>query len=354
MARELKYKPYFFLTILALVIVLSFLVVKPFLVSILTAGVLAYIAYPLYQFLARKLSSKNVAASIVIVLLILVILSPILIILGSLPTAFDGVRALQDVLRDTSLKDTCDAKASMLCSVYEHTLLLLNDPEVNAAIGAVPEKIFIGIFSATSNIITALPVFFLNLFIMFFFTFYLLRDGDRFIKHVLPLIPLKGSHKRNILNKFSEVTYAVLYGHVFIALIQAIVAVIGYYLFGFKALVLLGALTFVCALIPVLGTFIVWGPLALTRILSGMAVDNQSIVAQGIGLLLWGMLVSVIDNILKPKIIGDRTNVHPAVILIGLIGGLMFFGMAGVVLGPLVLALLIVVLEIYRKEKHAL
>ena len=66
------------------------------------------------------------------------------------------------------------------------------------------------------------------------------------------------------------------------------------------------------------------------------------------------MLVSVIDNILKPKIIGDRTNVHPAVILIGLIGGLMFFGMAGVVLGPLVLALLIVVLEIYRKEKHAL
>jgi len=111
-------------------------------------------------------------------------------------------------------------------------------------------------------------------------------------------------------------------------------------------------ITIVAAFIPFVGSALVWFPASVTLLFRGVVANNNDLVMKSLGLFFYGLiLVSSIDNFLKPKIIGQKANMHPLVILLGVFGGLSLFGFIGIMVGPLLLALFVTSLKIYESEK---
>jgi predicted PurR-regulated permease PerM len=147
----------------------------------------------------------------------------------------------------------------------------------------------------------------------------------------------------------------MFYGNITIAIMQGILGAIGFMIFGVPSPILWGFVMVLFALIPYFGTAVVWLPAALNLIFSGYLQNNSSLTTRGIFLIVYGVLViSSIDNILKPKLIGAKANVHPILVLIGVLGGLSLFGFVGLFLGPMMLALLMTFIDIYEEEKDEL
>jgi len=188
-------------------------------------------------------------------------------------------------------------------------------------------------------------------FVMLYIIFFLLIDGNKLIAKMKKAIPLKKQYHHKIQKTLEDTTHAIVFGTVVTALIQGGIAGIGYWIIGgFDNAILLGLLTAFFAIIPYLGSAIVWLPASAFVFLSGILTGSPLLLTRGVGLFLFGALVvSTIDNLIKPHIIGGRANIHPVIILIGILGGLRF-GLVGVVMGPLILALFIRLTELFEKE----
>ena len=146
-------------------------------------------------------------------------------------------------------------------------------------------------------------------------------------------------------------TQAVVYGHLLTAFAQGLIGGLGFLVFGLSSPILWGIIIGIAGLIPMVGTAIVWVPASIYLFLVGILQDSLPYMARGIGLFVYGFLIiGTVDNFLKPKLIGGRAKVHPALILIGLLGGLTVFGLIGAIYGPLILAMLVTFFDIYRTE----
>ena len=150
-----------------------------------------------------------------------------------------------------------------------------------------------------------------------------------------------------------EVIFATVYGVIIVAIIQGIVGTIGFIIFDVPSPILLGLLLTFAALIPFVGTALVWLPASALVFLNGYLNADTTMIGKGIGLFLYGALViSLIDNLIRPKIISKEAKLHPVLILLGLFGGIRVLGPIGMVVGPLVLALLVSFVDIYQRDKH--
>ena len=148
--------------------------------------------------------------------------------------------------------------------------------------------------------------------------------------------------------------FAVIYGGFIVAVIQAILAGIGFFLFGFENILALTMLTAVASLIPFVGPPLIWVPVVIYRIIQASIIGDFTAISLSIGMAVYAsLIVGTIDNVLKPKIIGDKAGVHPVVILLGVLGGITVFGLVGLIIGPVILAILVMFLEILREEWKA-
>jgi predicted PurR-regulated permease PerM len=208
------------------------------------------------------------------------------------------------------------------------------------------------ILKQMSEFLLSLPTIILHLVVTFFLMFYLFIDGHLLINRARQVIPLAAHHQNHIVRKLQDVTFAVIYGSLIVALIQGALGGIGFWIFGVGSPIAWGIVMAVLALVPLFGTAFVWLPASIYLMVVGAAEADQTMVWRGIGLLIWGaVVVSSIDNILKPKIIGDRAGIHPGLVLIGALGGLATIGFIGFVIGPLILGLLKTFIDIYEKEE---
>jgi len=181
-----------------------------------------------------------------------------------------------------------------------------------------------------------------SVFIMLFSMFFFLRDGRELVLYLESLVPMEKRDKHRIFLKFKEVCQATIYGNIIVALIQGILGGIGFFIFGIPNALLWGIMMAIFALLPFGGTALVWLPAGIIM----LSLQNWF---AGIGILVWGVfIVGLIDNILKPKLIGKKTNLHPLLVFVSIIGGLWAFGFIGVLIGPIIAALLIVLLDMYR------
>ena len=147
--------------------------------------------------------------------------------------------------------------------------------------------------------------------------------------------------------------YAVIYGSIIIAIIQGTLGGIGFAIFGVPSPLLWGVVMIFASLIPYIGSSIIWFPAALMLIFNGYFNSEINPIIKGILLILYGILiVGTADNILKPKIIGDKGGLHPVLVLLGVVGGLSFLGFIGMFVGPIILAMLVVFIKIYEEEKQ--
>jgi len=184
----------------------------------------------------------------------------------------------------------------------------------------------------------------MQLVVVFFTFFFVLKDKEKLIEYVQSLLPFSKEVENKIFKSSKEITSSVIYGQIIIGIIQGISAGIGFFIFQVPNALLLTLFASIAGIIPIIGTGIIWAPVVIYLFLTGNTFG-------AIGVLIFGIFSSVIDNLLKPLFVSKRTTMHPALIMIGMIGGFFFFGVLGFILGPLIIAYLLIILEIYRNKK---
>jgi predicted PurR-regulated permease PerM len=253
------------------------------------------------------------------------------------------------------MKIVCKDENWLSCKFVNLFVGFLPENDLDYYLQITIEKITGYIIGNVSKFLASIPSILLNFFVMIFVVYYLLKDGEAVVKRIKNILPLKESHKQHVLERFHDITYAVFYGNISIAVLQGILGGIGFLILGVSSPILWGFVMMLFALIPYFGTAVIWLPAALNLIFTGYLQNENSLIIRGVILIIYGIFViSSIDNILKPKVIGIKANVHPILVLLGVLGGLSLFGFIGLVLGPVMLALLMTFVEIYEEEKAEL
>ena len=348
MLRHKEYMRYVFVAFFIFVIYLAYLVLKPFMTAIITSAILAYLFYPLYSKLNFKLRNKSLSAFIASLLIIILIAVPFLFLLNSVTkeSQFVYIRAKQIFITGDVFSLGCSQNdTSAVCRLSSFVAGFTSRPRVRYHLESSIEKMTTSISWRISEFVFSIPTMVLGIFVTFFTMFYLFKDGKIVVERVKRVLPLNMQDQTKMFQKLSETTYAIIYGSLLVAAVQGAAGGIAYFFFGIHSPIIWGIFTAIFALIPFIGTAIIWVPLSILLIAQGFALH-------GIGLLLYGVfIISSIDNVLKPFVIGKKARIHPVLVLLGVLGGLVVFGFIGFVIGPLILAVFMTFLEIYENEK---
>jgi predicted PurR-regulated permease PerM len=211
---------------------------------------------------------------------------------------------------------------------------------ISAAAGTVTQYIGASVVSFTQNALR----FFVALGVMLYVLFFFLRDGQRILNKIIRTLPLGDDRERELFSKFAGVSRATLKGTLVIGVVQGFIGGLLFWITGINAPVFWGTIMTVFSIIPAVGTGIVWLPAAIILLVNGS-------IWQGIVLLVGGgVVISLVDNILRPILVGMDTKMPDALILLSTIGGLSMFGITGIVIGPIIAAFFLVVWEIFEQD----
>lgn len=211
------------------------------------------------------------------------------------------------------------------------------------ALGNSGEAVTARVFSIGQNTLD----FVVNLFVMLYLLYFLLRDGRELAASVVRTLPLREEHTTRLFMQFSTVVRATVKGNVLVALVQGALGGLAFWALGLTGPLLWGALMALLSLLPAIGAALVWAPAALYLLATGM-------IWQGIALIAWGVLViGLIDNVLRPVLVGKETRMPDYLVLIATLGGLAVFGLNGFVIGPVIAAMFISAWEIFSEVRKS-
>ena len=330
----------FLLILLALLAFVSFLILKPFLTYVLFSVILTVVAYPLYERIKSKLVFAPLSAIILIILIILIIIVPSIYLTI---TVFTQTR---DIIFSIGAAEFTNLQ------IIENRLENYFGTDLNFAstirvwileLSTAIRSFIIGnIITFTRTIVNFLA----GIILMFFIMFYLFIDGRRIVEQLKKQFPIEDKYKDHLFNRAYRTVQGLFLGIFLTAVLQGILAAVGYLIFGMPNVILLGFLTGVLSLIPFLGPPVVYIPASLFLL-------SQGNLFGGLGLILYGfLLLSNIDNFVRPWLVRFRSKVHPLYVILGVVGGVAFLGFAGIVVGPLILSLLQEVLGVYHLTKR--
>jgi len=323
-----------FLLFLVVAITVLFLVmIRRFLVALILAGVFAGMTHTLYLNLAESLNGRTRIAALATVLgLLVVIVVPVGAFLAVvLAQAVEVVEAAGPWIGEQAGR--WQAWIGWLDDLPVLGQLL---PEEGAIAGGMADLAGqAGTFlvntlgAATTGTVNVA----LQLFVMAYAMYFFLTDGPAILSRILYFTPLDAESESKLVGRFVSVTRATIKGSILVGLIQGGLAGAAFFVLGIPGAALWSMVMTVLSVIPLLGAVIVWGPAAVILISSGD-------VAQGIGLALWGLLVvSTIDNFVRPRLIGRDIRMHDLLVLLSTFGGLAMFGLVGFMVGPIIAAL---------------
>lgn len=316
---SLKFRSYLFWIILAMLVILSFFILKPFIIPLVSAFVLSYLATPLYEKI-KKSSNQHIAAILSIILLIGIVIIPVTLILSSLTSQAQSAISASDI-------ETLTQKIKSL-EIFS---------KLNINLEKLKENILEIIISSIGKTLKEIPSMIISVVITILATYYMLIRRDSMIKVLKEFIPF--SNKDKLTSEIASATRHIVYGYFLIAFLEFIVASIGFYAAGINNYLIFASLISMLAFIPGLGPGIVWIPTFILSILSQE-------YTQAIIVLITGLTISIlIETFLLSKIIGHKASIHPLILLIGILGGVPIFGIFGFIIGPIVLAYTIKILE---------
>lgn len=188
--------------------------------------------------------------------------------------------------------------------------------------------------------------FVVNFFVMLYLLFFLLRDGKVLSARAARVLPLRPEDTRRLLDQFATVVRATVKGNVLVALVQGALGWLAFFVLGISGALLWGAVMALLSLLPAVGAAMVWGPVAIYLLTTGS-------IWAALGLLAWGVLViGLVDNVLRPILVGKETRMPDYLVLVATLGGLAVFGLNGFVLGPVIAALFIATWEIFAEARQ--
>jgi predicted PurR-regulated permease PerM len=337
----------FFAVITLLVLYYSYLIIKPYLLDIFMALVLFFTAKPLYQALVRLLRGyRALASALTCLILLLIILIPLFSLMSIIATqALEFSSQVTRGMQDGQLWHWIAAKVDAFKLYLTHLKLPVPPGDINLAqiIQTTVTKASAFVYSNAIGLIRGFTVFLFDLLLVLFITFFMFLQGDGFIEAIKQLSPLDPVHNEEILRETEMTIKATLWGTVIVAFAQGTLGGVGFLIFGLPQPAFWGTVMIPASVIPVVGSTIIWGPAAVYLLVTGHIV-------KGVGLIIWGgVVVSIIDNILKPILVKGSSETPSIFILFSILGGLTYFGMIGFILGPLILSFLLSLLRIYQK-----
>ncbi|MBI2631926.1 AI-2E family transporter [Candidatus Pacearchaeota archaeon] len=316
-----------------ILLVLSFLLIRPILMSIIAGLIVAYIFMPLHKKIHKHIENKTLAASIVSLIIIAVIIGLLWVMLPLI------LREISEVFIASQGFNMENFLRTLFPSVSDQFIF-----QTSKTLSNIVESATTTARSELLKLVLNIPVITLHLFIVAFTFFFAMRDSDQLVSFAKGLSPLNESKEKIIVKHFKDMTDSLIYGQIIVGLVQGILAGIGFVVFGVKNILVLTVLAIFFSILPFLGPFIVWVPISIYMF---------TVKPTGIALifLFYNLfIVSLIDNFLRPYIVSRKTDVSPAIILIGMLGGLFVFGIMGLIIGPLILAYLITLLESFKDK----
>jgi predicted PurR-regulated permease PerM len=324
----------------AIALYLCWLMVKPFVGVLGWAAVLVIVFYPVHRRLVQRTNKPALSALISCLLVILTILVPVALItvavLNELSGAFQNAQGVIAYLLDPNSPGT--GRVLQWAGKFIDIEQLRSGQYLTEQLKGVSGQLAGRTLGFIGGVIGAI----VQMVFVIFTMYYLFRDGDRIFDTVRDSLPLERKQAVAIMARAKDVIGASVYGVLAIAVIQGTLGGLAFWALGVPSALVWGVVMTFLSMIPMLGAFIVWVPAAIYLAATGHYV-------KAILLVLWGTLViGMIDNFLRPKLVGGRTKLHELLIFFAVLGGLQVFGVLGIVLGPVVLALTMVLVDVFR------
>ena len=338
----------FFIALLIFIIYQTFSIFSPFVKAIFWSAILAFAFYPLHDLFKKYCKMNDSLSALLVTIVIFLIVIPPVVILAVNVTgqAIELYQATVNYIRSGNLQTLIDQVRSFnwIQKIEQHIV------EWDILRGSLENWILtstkaLGNFTASQVGTISKNTFFLglNVFLMVFLIFVFIKDGHKIYKFFYDVAPLDDHAKQSIFGHINKTFGAVIRGQLLTSLVQAILAGVMFYLLGIPLSLLFALATFITALIPVIGASGIWLPLAIYLFL-------QQAHTKALILFLFGVLViSLVDNVLKPAIIGERTRLPYILLFFGILGGIKAYGLMGIFLAPVILTLFFALIKIYQQ-----
>lgn len=340
----------FFYLLLGLMLFLTWQVFRPFVIFMVAGVFVAVLSLPLDKLWERfagvqraakergAMRRNRVAAMLTILTLFLLLTVP-LVLLGF--ALFDDAQTIQRAIQDGAVDRALD---QMLQTVQPG----MNETERNTTVAQLTRDLEAQASGFLQGLVAQAPSFlgdvFVGVTVILFVVYYILTDGERLVDYLKRTAPLPPRQMEHLLREAHGGLRAVFVGQILTSAIQGALGGIGFLIVGLPGAVLWALVMAVLSLLPVVGAFLVWVPAVIFLVLEGHTW-------QPIFLAAWGIIVvSQVDNFVRPRLIGDRADIHPIWVLLGILGGVAAFGFVGLFLGPLLVGVTISLLNVWERD----
>jgi len=350
MARQEQIYSFFLLGVLAVSLYFAFLVLQPFVHNIFIAIILASLLHPLHKRIKSRMPNRDTMAALCSTTLVtLVIIVPMFLftaaLVGQAGKSISGVQAwLKDAHLEAWLRgENLAPYVNWLQETFPWLELDLNKIDFKGSLMEFSKNVGQVSIDIGTRLLGNFAGLLLNFLIMLFVLFFLFRDGERMLVQLKHLSPLHDTQEDRILQKMRDVARSVVMGSFLVAICQGVAGGVGLAIVGVPAL-FWGAMMGFASLVPVVGTLLIWGPTAIYLLIVGDV--KGALIITG-----WGaIIVSSIDSVLRPMLMQGQAQMSTFWVFLSIIGGIKYFGPLGILYGPMILALAMVMLSIYADE----
>ena len=320
---------------IAILLIFSYMMIRPIFFAIIMGLILAYVFNPMNKKLLNIIKNETASALIICILVLIVLVVSLWAVTPILARQIFNAYVL---IKSFDIVGFMEKFFPVFVNTDEKlaNFMLMYNNFLSTAIKSTADK--------ATNFIVDFPSFLLKLFVVFIVFFYSLKDGDKILNVMRHSLPFKPETTDRFINKSKIVTFSVLFGRIIIGILTGLLAGIGFYFAGVGNSILLTVLAIIASIIPVIGPWLIWVPVVFMLFL------KDSIITATLLLIYCSVVVTLFEHLAHTLYISRKAQVPTFLTLIGLIGGLMVFGMFGIILGPLIIAYLAVVFDLYLES----
>lgn len=317
----------FFALLLATLFVLAALIVRPFLSYVLAAILLAFVLHPAHRRLEPRVGERP-SGALLVVFAILVTVVP--------------ATAISAVVVSDAAEASDDIQQRPLLNAIERALNSAGlDVSLPSEVRAAPQQLLRVFVGEAPDLIGATVQFTIGLSLVAFLLYYMLVDGERFVAWIRDITPLPPEMQDHLYAETNAITWAVLKGHLFTGIAQGVLGGLGLLVAGVPNPLFWTVVMILASFVPIVGVTVVWAPAGIYLLLTGQVTGGIFLLAYGATVVSW------IDNYLRAFVVDRGSDLHPGVVIVGVLGGIYFMGALGLFIGPIVLAIFKATLTVF-------
>ncbi|MBI4836013.1 MAG: AI-2E family transporter [Candidatus Abawacabacteria bacterium] len=341
-----KHELHFILLLIFLGLYLAYLTYAPFLYDFILAASAAAIMKPLYHYMQRKNNANNnLSACLCTILLIIIVIGPIALLVTTITNeSFATYNFIRDQIQSGNLERMFQIQqhpwlqdATNFISQY----IDIKTIDLKGPLADQATRVSLWIYQGGTDLLTSISMLLLHLFFVVLMFFFLIRDSKKIMEEISKFSPISTSNEAILSQKFTDISQAIIRGTFLTAMIQGTLVGIAFAVLGLPGAIFWAFVSTFFALMPLIGTPIIWLPASIILFVSGAYVKGFLLLAFGL------LIISTIDNLLRPYLMGNKAHLPGIVIFFAVLGGISVFGAMGIVIGPMITVFLLTLLEMY-------